>query len=216
MYRVASDQPVTSKGDSRTRVERAFHGASQGDSTSGLTQRDIVRVASRYMNEGLYGADLLQALKKRFDPRDLVASKDALRQVLGEQGLQGIFYVDPASYSDYGACDEGSRLHRARQIPYVKMGPKCSSCVNQTEAGHCSKYAKQLVLEPPYTDKRAQQRAILASGNATETRFEDIVNNGMTMLAEYQMQQDPLQVEVDAAPKTDAVVVEFHNAGIKL
>ena len=81
------------------------------------------KAASRYMNEGLYGRQLLGLLKSRFASTDIKAATELLRKVLAEQGLQGIFFVDPTVYDDYSrGCDEGSRLHRARQVPYVVKG----------------------------------------------------------------------------------------------
>jgi hypothetical protein len=202
VYRVASTTGETPRSTQRTVIERAFSGSSSQHVTAGLTRREIVKTASRFLNEGLYGADLMAALKKRFDPRDILAAKDELRPVLAEQGLQGIYYVDPSIYGDYGkGCDEAGRLHRSRLVAYVKKGSACDSCVLQTRLGYCSKLNKNLVYEPPYENKAAQQREILASGKSTETRYEDLVNNGRTMLAEFGMASE---MAVDLDPVRDA------------
>jgi len=193
-----------------------FHGQTVGVVTSGLTRRDIVKQASRYMNEGLYGQDLLTALKTRFEVRDLVAAKNELRPILAEQGLQGIFYIDPSVYGDYGkGCDEASRLHRTRGVGYVKQGSKCGSCVHQTHMGICSKINKKLVDEPPYANKAAQQREVLASGRSTEVSYASLVNNGTSTLAEFQM-QNPMSVEVKEAGIPSNTVIQFGTGRVKL
>jgi hypothetical protein len=181
-----------------------------------VVRREIVKAASRYLNEGLYGDQLLEALQRRFNSRDLVASKEELRQVLGEQGLQGIFFVDPTVYEDYAkGCDEGMRLHRSHQVPYVKIGPKCASCVLQIQVGHCSKYNKPLVVDPPYADKRAQQREVLASGKATEVSIASIMSSTPSILAQFEMKG--MEIEVDAKPvKGSDVSVMLGGARIKL
>ena len=213
VYRTASEKVDSSPLRSYV---TAFTGGSLARTTSGLTKREVVKTAKRYLNEGLYGQDLLAALKGRFDPRDIKASQDDLKAVLAEQGLQGVFYVDAAVYEDYGkGCDEGSRLHRARLVPYVKMGSKCTTCVHQARAGHCSKYAKPLVVEPPYQDKAAQQREILASGNSTEFPLTSLLNGNRNILAQFEMQAE-MQVELDEKAASIDVDVELGNAKVKL
>lgn len=195
---------------------QGFHGQPVGHATSRLTKRDIAKQASRYMNEGLYGRDLLTALKTRFEARDLVAAKDELRPVLAEQGLQGIYFVDPSAYDDYGkGCAEAQRLHGTRLVGYLKQGSKCGSCVHQIRQGFCSKINKQLVTEPPYADKLAQQREILASGLATASVDPNtLVNNATNTVAEFQMQHE-LDVHVNAASDA-APVIQFGTGKVRL
>jgi hypothetical protein len=218
IYRAAShSNPLHAVAPTRMQVMKGFYGSTHAHGTNEVTRRDVVKQASRYMNEGLYGQELLSVLRSRFDPRDITAAKTELRTVLAEQGLQGIYYVDPAVYADYGrGCDEASRLHRSRLVPYAKMGSKCTGCVLQTKLGFCSKLNKPLVAEPPYLDKTAQQRAVLASGVATETSFEGLVNNGMSMLAEYQLQHSGMDVEVREASTSSPLDFEFNNKKLRL
>lgn len=198
-------------------VQTAHPMATHHDVTAALTKREVVKTASRYMNEGLYGSELLDALKKRFDKRDLVAAKDELRAVIAEQGLQGVYYVDPTVYSDYGkGCNEAERLHRARLVPFVRQASACTSCVHNRE-GRCSKINKPLVVEPPYHNKLAQQREILSSGPATSIPYDQLVNNGASMMAEFEMQREAAEVEVAPAPKTESFSIEFGvNSKVKL
>jgi hypothetical protein len=198
----------------------AFRGLEPIHSTTTITKREILRKTARYLNEGLYGRDLLAALRMEFDPRDLTAATGDLRPLIAEQGLQGIYYVDPAVYEDYGrGCDEAARLFRAKGVPYVKVAPKCGSCVHQAQLGVCSKIGKPLVAEPPYIDKAEQQRAVLASGAATEVDLELLTkNNGLTMMAEYQLQHGGgLDIQLNPEGQIPPVDVRFTDAsGIKL
>jgi len=207
IYRVAS----TTNAQTQTRIDvyKVFTGAGSSHIAAGLTRREIVKTASRYLNEGLYGVDLLSALKRRFDPRDIVAAKADLRPVLAEQGLQGIYYVDPAIYSDYGkGCDEAERLHRSRGVPYVKAASKCGSCIHQRKAGFCSKLNKELVSEVPYADKAAQQREILASGASTEVTYASLINNGASMIDEFQLQGGGMSFDLNAETSIPELSVE--------
>lgn len=175
----------------RGSIEKAFYGTSyQPSMANDLTLRNIVKVAREFLNEGLYGQDLGDALKVRFEVRDLVAATAALKPVLAEQGLQGIKYIDPTVYDDYGAgCKEASRKHRSRGgVKYAKVGSKCGTCVHHTRPGFCSVLSKELVVEPPYIDKLAEQRAMLASGRSTEVSYASLANNGLTMMQEYELQ----------------------------
>ncbi len=213
--KVASLEPIGEKvysGPVVTGHALAVHASG----TSGLTKREVSKTASRYMNEGLYGRDLLDALKKRFDSRDLVASREDLKIVLAEQGLQGIYYVDPAAYTDYGkGCREAERLHRSRMVPYVKMGSACHSCVHNREA-RCSIINKPLVIEPPYTNKAAQQRQVLASGAATSVSTQSLFNNGTSMMAEFELRNASGDIEVNPSVKAPGYAVQFGTGKVKL
>jgi len=194
----------------------AFHGGQQEHVASRQTVQQIVKQAGQFMNEGLYGKDLLRVLKGRFEIRDLVAAKTALKTALVEQGLQGTYFIDPTVYDDFGkGCDKAASLHRSRVVEYVKQSDKCSSCVHQRRMGFCSKINKPLVNEPPYANKRAQQREILASGSTMNVDLASLVHNGASMMAEYEMQNSMM---VDVAPPVEklSAVVEFHNGKIDL
>jgi len=220
MHNAARSQIIQGQMSPAARLARHTNTAHQmnrsdtGDRTSALTRREIVKTAQRYLNEGLYGTDLLASLKSRFEIRDIKASATDLRSVIAEQGLQGIHYIDPTVYEDYGkGCKEASSLHRSRLVPYVKVGSKCASCVHQNKVGFCSVINKPLVTEPPYIDKVAQQREVLSSEKATQISYESLMNNGLTMMAEYQLQHGDLEVEVDAAQEPELLGVEFGQAG---
>jgi hypothetical protein len=196
MHRVASHRqlPVLNH-TTRLDVVKAYHGMSQETPKPAL--HPVVAGVRRMLNEGLYGQDLMRAIKLRYEPQVLMAAKDELRKVIAEQGLQGVFYIDPVPYDDYGkGCKEAERLHRSRLVEYVKLGSACGNCVHQTKPGFCSVMNKKLVNEPPYYDKAAQQQEILSSGPSTEIRFDQLINNGLSMMAEYDL-QNRLPVELN-------------------
>jgi len=208
----AASAPLASSGSAvRSSIEKAFYGQSRAASTNELTKREILKSASKYMNEGLYGQDLLNLLKSRFDVRDLQATAGELKVVLAEQGLQGIKYIDPTVYDDYGkGCATASTAHRSRAaVQYLKVGDKCASCVHQTRPGFCSVINKQLVVEPPYIDKMAEQRAILASGASTVVSYESLMNNGLSVMQEYQLQHDDGSFDLQPELKTASQNIEF-------
>jgi hypothetical protein len=98
-------------------------------------------------------------------------------------------------------------------VPYVKQASKCFSCVHQSKPGFCSVINKPLVDEPPYADKKAQQREVLASGQSTRIDLASIMNSGASMIAEYQMQNGGMVVEVDAPVVSDPLGVQIGQAG---
>jgi hypothetical protein len=214
---IRRDGLAVPQGAMRLDIQRGFYGHTPETPPDPMHQPEVV-TAQRFLNEGLYGNKLRLALRLRFEPKALLAAQEALRTVLAEQGLQGIYYIDPSVYADYGAgCDEAMRLHRVRNIRYAKVGPKCAGCVLQTQVGFCSKLNKELVVEPPYIDKTAQQRAILAGPSATEVEPAEIMMRS-NIMAEYEMQH-PGGMTIDLEePKTTRLPmgIEFNNRKINL
>ncbi len=215
---VAATGPKLPQGTLRETIERGFYGTTLEARTDYFARQEILKVASRYLNEGLYGTDLLMALKGRFLERDLVAAAADLRPILAEQGLLGIKYIDPTIYDDYGkGCGEAARLHRTRSaVRYAKIGERCASCVHHARPGVCSVLNKQLVVEPPYIDKRAEQQAILSTGRATEVSFESLMQNNLAMMDEYHLQHEASELELNPeVPRLD-VAVELGSQKVRL
>lgn len=213
---IRRDGLAVPQGGGRLDIVKGFYGNTPETPTDPMRQPEVV-AARRFLNEGLYGNKLRLALRLKFEPAQLIAAQETLRSVLAEQGLQGIYYVDPSVYADYGSgCEEAMRLHRARNIRYAKVGPKCAGCVLQTQPGFCSKLGKELVVEPPYLDKIAQQKAILAGPSATETEPAEIMMKS-NIMAEYEMQHGGgMVVEVDQPQARLPMPIEFNNRKINL
>jgi hypothetical protein len=87
--------------------------------------------------------------------------------------------------------------------------------VHQPKQGFCSKLGKQLVVEPPYVDKKAQQREVLASGNSTEISYASLINNATSTLAEFQMQHE-IAVEIKEAAVAPSLAIQFGSGKVKL
>lgn len=209
-----SGVPLDRIPQARLDVQRGYYGQSSTHQASDLAKREILKVARQYLNEGLYGSDLGRALTARFDPRDLAASAMELRTVLAEQGLQGVFYVDPTAYEDYGqGCKTAQRKHRSRAaVEYAKVGDKCGSCVHQTMPGYCSVLNKKLAREIPYVDKKAQQNAVLASGRSTEISLESLVNAGaQNIVQEFQLTGGSGQIDLNQEAETLVTSIQFGN-----
>jgi hypothetical protein len=205
--------PIDRIQQPRMDVATAFHGQSSAHVASDLAKREIVKVAAQYLNEGLYGQDLGRALMARFDQRDLAAAATTpeLRAVMAEQGLQGIFFVDPSVYDDYGrGCKTAQRKYRTKAaIEYAKAGDKCATCVHQTRPGVCSVLNKKLAAEIPYLDRAAQQKAVLASGQATGITLESLVNTGTNIVQEFQLTGSTGQIDLNAEGESLVASIEF-------
>ena len=218
IHKEASGYNGTRVETARMDIQQGFYGGDQAQRTGELTRRAIVTAAAKYLNEGLYGSELRQALQGQFDPRDLTAAASELKKVVAEQGLQGIYYVDPTVYADYGSgCKEAERLHRSRQaVKFAKVGSKCDSCVHQTRAGYCSVLNKSLVVEPPYLDKQAMQQAVLATGRSTEVQYSDLVNNGMSMIQEFELTGGSGELDLHPQGLSLEASIQFGNNEVDL
>lgn len=211
-------KPATASQNLRANIEHGFYGQTRQAGTSDAVHRDVIKVTAEYLNEGLYGDELLTVLRGRFTDDDIRSASSELQPLLAEQGLQGIKYIDPSAYGDYGqGCKEASRKHRSRKaVRYAKVGEKCGSCVHQTRPGFCSALDKQLVVEPPYVNKLAEQAAVLASGKSTEVSYESLMNNGLSMMQEYQIQHGDGNIELTQERQVIDASVEFGAQGFKL
>lgn len=212
--KAASSGAPVYRVQSRMGAQGGYYGVSSTHTAKALTKQEIVKVARQYLNEGLYGQSLGQALLARFESRDLAATAPELREVFAEQGLQGIFYVDPTAYDDYGhGCKTAERQHRSRSaVQYAKAGDKCGSCVHQTMPGHCSVLNKKLAREIPYTDRKAQQKAILASGEATQMNLETLVSaSSQNVVQEFQLSGGTGQIDLNPEATSVDASIQFGN-----
>lgn len=214
IYRAAwsgKAQPKMASG--RMDVFQAFTGGPKEHVTSQVTMREIVKTARLRLNEGFFGKKLMADLRKKFDVRDIQASAQALKPHLAEQGLQGHYFIDPTVYDDYGkGCVQAEKMHRESSVKYIKKGSACDGCIHQRKAGVCSKVNKRLVDEPPYTNKKAQQQAILSPPKQVVTE-----DKGRDMLKEFGLHGASLEVEVDVpAPSSDPLAITFDNTVVDI
>ncbi len=124
---------------------------------------DKVRMSiSHLMNTGLTGHDLTRAVLSQWTKTDLQSVPDVGRKLASEDGVQGVYFIDPTAYPDYGrGCNAGSKLFRKKEgsAPYVQVASGCTGCTLQTAPGWCSKYAKQLIRQVPTQVRKASAEA---------------------------------------------------------
>jgi hypothetical protein len=207
------EKAATLQPSNRMDLYQGFYGSQNGHQLTEVTRRQIVKKAHRLLNEGLYGEELERMMQASFDPRDLAAAAADYQKAASEQGLQGIYFINPTAYDDYGnGCKEAQRLHRSRHaVEYVKAADKCATCVHHTRPGYCSVLNKKLAVEIPYQDKAAQQQAMLTSGKSTDIDYGSLVNNGLSMMQEFQLQGGALAVDVNPVNSLDASLLFGSN-----
>lgn len=117
---------------------------------------------SHLMNTGLSGKDLVHAVLSTWSKRDLQSIPDVGKKLAADDGVQGVYFIDPTAYPDYGrGCDAGSKTFRKKEgsAPYVQVAAGCTGCTLQTAPGWCSKYAKELIRQVPTQVRRASVEA---------------------------------------------------------
>ncbi len=164
----------------------------------------IVRYASQAINNGIFGKPLSNMLIQNFGEDSVRASLSELKPVLAKQGVEGVYYVDPTVYKDYGnGCDTLARFHKNTKVSTLKEGPKCNGCVFQVKKGSCSKVSKTLEGNPklPENISEVKKSAILATFSSPEVFMG---NRGDTILEQYEVKTSSLDFELNpVAPAFD-------------
>jgi hypothetical protein len=65
------------------------------------------------------------------------------------------------------------------------------------------------VVEPPYIDKKSEQKAILESGRSTEVSFESLMAHNLSTRDEYELQNHTGSFELNPEVPSLDVQVEF-------
>lgn len=123
---------------------------------------ELRRSVSHLMNTGLTGSGLRAAVLSKYSARDLQDHSDLGRRLASEDGIQGVYFIDPTAYKDYGrGCTAGSNMFRKKEgsAPYVLASAGCTGCTYQTAPGWCSKYAKELIRQVPTQVRKASLEA---------------------------------------------------------
>jgi len=180
--------------NTKTKSNRVFTGAAgvvaPGKIVKYVDEHEICGVVNEIkmaMNSGFFGPELRQYIKT-ITPKRM--AKQVIKRVAGlvreEDGLMGVYYLDPVPYSDYGSCRQGANLHRSSGIEFVKAGNKCHGCVHKNELSMCSRYGKLVVDEVNYENKAEQQKAILSSGTVNNVDIASLMS-GITALEEMEL-----------------------------
>lgn len=141
-----------------------------GKSTSALAStaappvdaEEVRRSISHLMNTGLTGRALMAAVLSKYSKEDLQSVSEVGRRIAAEDGVQGLYFIDPTAYSDYGrGCDAGAKLFRKKEgsAQHVLASSGCTGCMLQTAPGWCSKYAKGLIRTVPTQVRKASAEA---------------------------------------------------------
>jgi hypothetical protein len=104
------------------------------------------------------------ALQARFDATSIKAASSTVREVLGERGLLGRYYIEA---SDFPTCSNGAKgpiefVRRfASGAKFVRAKTACGDCTqskpNTTGGCNCAVFHKQIEVEVPYTETLAQE-----------------------------------------------------------
>jgi hypothetical protein len=98
----------------------------------------------------------------KYSKEDLQSVADVGRRIAAEDGVQGLYFIDPTAYSDYGrGCDAGSKMFRKKEgsAQFVLASSGCTGCMLHTAPGWCSKYAKGLIRTVPTQVRKASVEA---------------------------------------------------------
>ena len=125
-----------------------------------MDPEEVRRTISHMMNTGLSGRPLQAALLQRYSRDDLQQVPEVGRRAAKDDGVQGVFFIDPTAYRDYGkGCNDGAKVFRKRGAPHVLASAGCTGCMLQTAPGWCSKYSKSLIRQVPTQVRQAAVQA---------------------------------------------------------
>jgi hypothetical protein len=121
-----------------------------------MDPEEVRRTISHMMNSGLSGRALQVALLKRYSREDLQQVPEVGHRAAKDDGVQGVFFIDPTAYRDYGkGCNDGAKTFRKRGAPHILAADNCTGCMLQTAPGWCSKYSKSLIRQVPTQVRQA-------------------------------------------------------------
>jgi len=133
-----------------------FYGGSSKE-TSTVDPDEVYRFISRQMNLGLSGSKLQAAVLSRFTPQELKQVPEVGKKLASGEGVQGVYYIDPSVYSDYGkGCVTGAKQFRKQGAAYLLAFDSCTGCVYQTAPSWCSKYCKRMIRQAAANEMKAK------------------------------------------------------------
>lgn len=128
-------------------MNRVSHLAGEGLSKTASGALNWIR---RTMSEGFAGNDLDSLISNRLANSVLSEASSHIKSAReAHEGASGFLYVDAEAYLTPKGCEEGSRRHRANQIPAVAKMGRCGSCAlavkREDGTMKCSSYNKTLL-----------------------------------------------------------------------
>lgn len=148
------------------------------ETTASLINSEEIRTSiAKLMNTGLYGKALQMAILQRYSRDDLKKVPEIGRQLSASDGVQGIFFIDPAVYSDYGkGCLVGSKQFRKKGAPYLLVASSCTGCLHQTAPSWCNRYSKRMIRQIPDSVRDQAVELRKASVNLPQAPIENPVD----------------------------------------
>lgn len=133
------------------------------ESPASIDGKSVLSFVSQVMNSGVQGDKLRRVVLSRYSLEDLKRVPEAVRRMASEDGVQGVHFIDPTAYPDYGkGCMAGSKKFRKRGAPYILASSSCTGCTLQTAPGWCSRYSKCMIRKVS-TEVRRQASEVRAS-----------------------------------------------------
>lgn len=155
----------------QTAPKVALHHGDPGRETgiTNISADEVRNFISKTMNSGLYGKALQIAVLKRYSRDDLKKVPEVGSHLASNDGVQGVFFIDPSVYSDYGrGCVIGAKQFRKQGAPNVLVSSACTGCMSQTAPGWCNKYSKKMIRQIPES-VRQQADELRKASNVVET-----------------------------------------------
>jgi hypothetical protein len=149
LYKPAVEQKTVNV---QTAPKIALHHGDPGRETtaSTLDHNEVTNFISKTMNSGLYGKSLQLAVLKRYSRDDLKKVPEVGVKLASNDGVQGVYFIDPSVYSDYGrGCVVGSKQFRKQGAPNLLASSSCTGCMHQTAPSWCNKYSKKMIRQIP-------------------------------------------------------------------
>lgn len=156
----------------------AIHYGDPGrETTASSVDSEEVRIfIARTMNTGLYGKALQMAVLRKYSRDDLKKVPEVGKQLSSNDGIQGVFFIDPSVYGDYGkGCLVGSKHFRKRGAPYLLVSSACTGCMHQTAPSWCNRYSKRMIRQIPDAVREQAVELRKASMNIQSSPIENPV-----------------------------------------
>ena len=132
-----------------------YYGDTSNVNDAKMDIKEVYNSISHMMNTGLYGKKLKNAILSRYTKSDLMQVKEIGSRISADDGIQGIYFINPTVYRDYGkGCAYGSSLFRKQGASRILAGRSCTGCTYQTAPSWCSKYSKKMIRSIPDSEKK--------------------------------------------------------------
>jgi len=192
-----------------TASQGSFYHGSTSKETSAVDPNEVRRFVSHQMNLGLSGSKLQAAVLSKYTVQELQQIPEVGRRLAGNEGVQGVYFVDPTIYSDYGrGCVTGSKHFRKRGAAYLLASNACTGCTHQTAPSWCGKYCKRMIRQiPDSVIAAAKQRKQQASQIETAPVEDPVVKYELTADMPIDLEGSKSR-EIDIALPSRSVVGE--------